>query len=52
MESKSHFKLFQTNKIATANVFPKLQTVKDLLWPLSKKRRLRTSFDSQHDKGS
>ena len=29
-----------------ANVFPKLQTVKDLVKPLSRKRRFRTSFDS------
>ena len=33
-----------------ANVFPKLQTVKDLVRPL--KRRFRTSFNSQHVKGS
>ena len=35
-----------------ANVFPKLQTVKDLVRPLSKKRRIRTSLNSQHVKGS
>ena len=33
-----------------ANVFPKLQTVKDLVRPLSKKRCFRTPFDSQHVK--
>ena len=30
-----------------ANIFPKLQTVKDLVWAVSKKSRFRTSFDSQ-----
>ena len=38
--------------IVIANVFPKLQTVKDLVRPLSKKRRFRTCFDSQHVKAS
>ena len=31
-----------------ANVFPKLETVKIMLRPLSKERHLRTRFDSQH----
>ena len=35
-----------------AYVFLKLQTVKDLVRPMSKKRPLRTPFDSQHVKGS
>ena len=34
--------------IVRANVFPKLETVKTFVRPLSKKRRLRTRFDSQH----
>ena len=34
-----------------ANVFPKLQTVKDLVKPLSRKSRFRTSFDSQDVNG-
>ena len=34
-----------------ANVFLKLQTVKDLVRPLSNNRRFRTCFDSQHVKG-
>ena len=38
--------------IVIANVFPKLETVKILLRPLSKKRRFRTSFDSHHVKAS
>ena len=32
--------------------FRTLQTVNDLVRPLSKKQRLRKSFDSQHVKGS
>ena len=38
--------------LVIANVFPKLQTVKDLVRPLSKKRCSRTRFDSQHVKES
>ena len=34
-----------------ADAFPKLHNVKDFVRPLSKKRRLKTSFDSQHVKG-
>ena len=37
--------------IVIANVFPKLQTVKHLIKPLSWKRHFRTSFDSQHVNG-
>ena len=37
--------------ITIANVFPKLQTVKDLVRKLSRKLRFRTTFDSQHVKG-
>ena len=38
--------------IVLADVFPKLQTVKNFLRTLSKKRRLRTRIDSQHVKAS
>ena len=38
--------------IVIANVFQILETVKDLVRPLSKKRRFRTSFESQHVKVS
>ena len=38
--------------IVTVNVFAKLQTVKILVRPLSKKRRFRTRFHSQHVKAS
>ena len=48
MEATSNFKHFEKKKmIVIANVYPILQTVKDLVWPLSKKRCLRISFDSQ-----
>ena len=38
--------------IIIGTLFRKLQNVKDLVRPLSKKHRFRTSFDSQHVKGS
>ena len=50
--------LHQTSNISKkrmmviANVFPKLQTVKNFVRLLRKKRRFRTSFDSQHVKVS
>ena len=37
--------------IVTANVFPKLQTVKYLVRPLSRKLRFRTSLDIQRVNG-
>ena len=44
--------IFKSKMIVKANVLPILQTVKYLVRPLSKKRRLRTSFDSENAKGS
>ena len=38
--------------IVIANVFPKLQTVKILIRPLSEKHRFKKNFDSQHVKAS
>ena len=38
--------------IVTANLYPKLQTLKILVRPFSKKRRFRTSFHGQHVKVS
>ena len=38
--------------IVIANVLPILRAVKDLVRPLSKKRRFRTSLEVQHVKGS
>ena len=49
-ESASNFKHFEKKMIIKANVFPNLQTVKNLLRDLSKKRRFGTRFDSQHVK--
>ena len=43
--------IFKKKMIVIADVFPKLQTVKDLVRPLTIKRCFRTSFDSQHVKG-
>ena len=43
--------IFKKTVIVIANLFSKLQTVKDLVKPLSWKRRFRTSFDRQHVKG-
>ena len=44
--------IFKRKRLVIANVLSKLQNVKDLVRPLSKKRRFRTSFDSQHVKAS
>ena len=44
--------IFKGKKVVIANVFMNIQTLKYLVAPLSKKRRFRTSFDSQHLKGS
>ena len=37
--------------IVIATLFWKVQTVKNLVRPLSKKHRFRTPFDTQHVKG-
>ena len=50
MESISNFKHFSVKD--RVNVFRKLENVKDLVRPLNKKRRVITSLDSQHLKGS
>ena len=51
MESTWNFKHLKKKKVAIANAFRKLQTAKDLIGPLSKKHRFRTSFNSRHVKG-
>ena len=38
--------------IVIDNLFPKLQTAKNLVRKLSKRRRFRARFDSQHVKAS
>ena len=43
--------IFKKQMIVIANVFPKLQTVKYLVKPLSRKHRFRTSFNSQRVSG-
>ena len=50
-EFTSSFKHFKKKVIVIANVFLKLQSVKNSVRPLSKKPSLRTPFDSQHGKG-
>ena len=45
-------KIFKEKVIVIANVFWNLQTLKVLVKPLCKRLRFRTSFDSQHVKGS
>ena len=49
-EFTANFKRFEKKMIVIANVLPILQTVEDLVGPLSKKRHFRTSFYSQHVK--
>ena len=45
-------KIFWKKIIVIAKIFPKPETVKNLVRQLSKKRGFRTSFESQHVKGS
>ena len=52
LESTSNFKHLKKKMIAIPSLFWKLQNVKDLIRPLSKKHVCRTFFDSQHVKGS
>ena len=44
--------IFKQKMMVTANVFPKLQTVKNFVRPLCKKRACGTLFDTQHVKVS
>ena len=52
LQSTSSYKVLKEKMIVIANVFPKLQSVTNFFRPLSKKRRFRTRFDSQHMKAS
>ena len=52
LESTSNFNHFETKIILIAPSFRELQTVKDLVRPLSKKHRFRIPFYSHHVKGS
>ena len=51
LKSSSNLKHFRGKQDHIGNVFPKLETLKDVVRALSKKRRFRTSFESQHVKG-
>ena len=44
--------ILQKNMALIAYVFPKLETKKQVVSQMSKKPRFRTTFDSQHVKGS
>ena len=50
MESTANFKLLKKKMMVLANVFSKLQTVKNIVTPLCKKRRFGTRLDSRHVK--
>ena len=50
LESTSNFKHFGKKMIAWANAFPKIQTVKNFVTPLCKKRCLRTRLVIRHVK--
>ena len=52
LESIPNFKHFLKMMMVSANVFPKLQTVKNFFKPLSKKRRFATRLDGRHVKVS
>ena len=52
LESTPNFKFFERKANRNSECIPKLETVKNLLRTLSKKRRFRTCFDSQHVKAS
>ena len=44
--------ILKKTMMVIANVFPKLQTVKNFVRPFCKKRRFGTRFDNQHVKVS
>ena len=52
LKSTSNFKLFGKKMTVITYVCQKLRTVKDVVRKMSKKIFFRTSFDSQHAKGS
>ena len=52
MEATSNFEQLKKTMIIIANVFPKLQTVKNLVRPLSKRHRVWKCYDSEHGKVS
>ena len=52
MEYPSNFKHFQKKKDCHSQCISKLTIVQELIRPLTKKHRVRTSFQSQNVKGS
>ena len=50
LESTSNFEHFEKKRMAWANAFPKIQTVKNFVTPLCKKRCFRTPLGSRHVK--
>ena len=52
LESTSNFKRFVKMMIVIATLLRKLQALKDMVRPLSKKHRFGTPFNTQHVKGS
>ena len=52
LESPWNFRHFDDEDYFIATLSPKLQTLKELFRPLSKKHRFRTPFDSEHVKSS
>ena len=52
LDSTSNFKHFEKKMMVLANVFCGLQTLKNFVTPLCKKRHFGTRLDSSHVKGS
>ena len=52
LEYTSNFEHFEKKLIVIATLFRKLQAIKDLVRPLSKKKHFRTPFDGEHVKES
>ena len=52
LKTASNFEYFKEDMTLITYVFPDLQTAKDLVKPLSKKRHFRAPFENQHVKKS
>ena len=50
LKSSLHFECLKKKMTLIAEVFPKLHTLKNVVRSLSKKSRLRRSFEKQHGK--
>ena len=51
LKSRLNFEHFQTKTTLIFDVFPKLQTPKNVVNEISKKSRFREPFDKQHSNG-